>query len=174
MQTARLKIIPVQKQEVNLLQEICVKTFTETYGHLNTPDNFKKYIEANFNIDVLTKEIDNPQSFTYFISLFDVIIGYLKLNTGEAQTEKMGADALEIERIYILKTHQGFKAGHALLNTAILKGKELMKKFIWLGVWEKNHKVIEFYERHGLKKFDEHVFILGDDEQIDFLYKLEI
>jgi ribosomal protein S18 acetylase RimI-like enzyme len=45
---------------------------------------------------------------------------------------------------------------------------------IWLGVWEKNHRAIAFYDRHGFKPFGSHVFILGTDEQTDILLRKDL
>jgi len=44
-------------------------------------------------------------------------------------------------------------------------------RVIWLGVWEKNNKAIAFYTKWGFEKFGEHVFMLGDDPQTDWLMK---
>ena len=45
---------------------------------------------------------------------------------------------------------------------------------MWLGVWEKNLKGIRFYERFGFKKFSEHLFVLGNDIQTDWLMMKKI
>jgi ribosomal protein S18 acetylase RimI-like enzyme len=42
---------------------------------------------------------------------------------------------------------------------------------MWLGVWEKNFRAQKFYEKWGFEKFSEHVFLMGDDPQIDWLLK---
>jgi len=47
-------------------------------------------------------------------------------------------------------------------------------KYIWLGVWEKNQKAIDFYEKNGFVSFDKHIFVLGDDKQTDIMMKMEL
>jgi len=47
-------------------------------------------------------------------------------------------------------------------------------KYIWLGVWEKNQKAIDFYEKNGFVPFDKHIFVLGDDKQTDIMMKMEL
>jgi ribosomal protein S18 acetylase RimI-like enzyme len=42
---------------------------------------------------------------------------------------------------------------------------------IWLGVWENNQKAISFYTKWRFEKFSEHVFMLGNDAQTDWLMK---
>ena len=71
------------------------------------------------------------------------------LHTNEAQTELQGNDALEIERIYVLKDYHGLKVGQLLYQYALDFATELNIKRIWLGVWEENKRAIRFYEKNG-------------------------
>lgn len=168
------EIVPVTEKELNELRDLCIETFTETYKHLNTEANFKRYIQNKFDKAELIKDLSNKNSFTYFIKLQNENIGYLKLNIKDAQSEDLGSSAIEIERVYTLKKHFGKKVGKTMVDFAIEKGKELKKDFIWLGVWENNTRAIEFYKKQGFIKFDTHIFTLGNDEQTDHLYKLEL
>ena len=108
----------------------------------------------------------------YFAKIDNKIAGYLKVNTSTAQTELHDADALEIERIYVINEFQGKKIGQILFDKAIEIAKGQSLKYIWLGVWEKNEKAIQFYEKNGLVKFDTHIFKLGSDVQTDVMMKL--
>ena len=48
------------------------------------------------------------------------------------------------------------------------------KKILWLGVWEKNQRAIDFYSKWGFEKFGDQKFVLGDDIQTDWLMKKDI
>jgi ribosomal protein S18 acetylase RimI-like enzyme len=50
----------------------------------------------------------------------------------------------------------------------------MKKDNIWLGVWEHNHQAIKFYTTWGFEKFGDHLFLLGDDPQTDWLMKKEL
>jgi len=169
-----LIISEVTASDIDKLRDISIKTFSETYESLNTPENFAAYIQQHFNTEELIKETKNKNSVSYLARINDEVVGYLKLNSENAQTENISKDSLEIERIYVLKKYHGFKVGLKLLDTAVTKAKELQKKFIWLGVWEKNEKAIYFYKKNSFVQFDTHIFKLGDDDQNDFLFKLNI
>lgn len=99
------------------------------------------------------------------------MIGYLKINLGQAQTEKLDLDALEIERIYLLKAFYGQKVGQLLYQKAIDIAHEIQASYVWLGVWEENYRALKFYEKNGFIAFDKHKFWLGDDEQTDLMMK---
>ena len=59
--------------------------------------------------------------------------------------------------------------------TKIFKiGKERGYRKLWLGVWEKNFKAINFYKKNGFKKFGKYNFLLGNDIQTDYLMEIDI
>lgn len=62
----------------------------------------------------------------------------------------MGAESLEIERIYIKNSFQKHGLGKHLLNKAIEIALERNKKNIWLGVWEKMKMPLPFIRKWGL------------------------
>lgn len=104
-------------------------------------------------------------------SLENEIIGYLKLNVGQFQTEIKDDKALEIERIYVLKEYHGKKIGQILYAKAIKVATEISAEYVWLGVWEENQRAISFYKKNGFIEFDKHIFKLGNDEQTDIMMK---
>ncbi|SDM24693.1 GNAT family N-acetyltransferase [Siphonobacter aquaeclarae] len=160
--------------DLKTLQLLASETFADTYAALNTPENMERYLEEKFNDGQLHRELTDPNSFFYFVSEGDEILGYLKLNTGASQTEPQDPRAVELERIYIRKEHQGRQLGVVLFEKAVEVARELNAPYLWLGVWEENPKAYRFYQRMGLVPFDSHVFKLGDDEQTDILMKMEL
>src|SRR5690606_11940540 len=108
----------------------------------------------------------------YFAVYGDDIIGYLKLNFGQSQTDLKDDKALEIERIYVLEEFHGKKVGQLLYQKAIEVARQAELQYVWLGVWEENARAIKFYKKNGFVEFDKHLFKLGDEEQTVLLMKL--
>lgn len=151
------------------LQEISYETFNETFKHQNSPEKMNDYLERAFNLKQLEKELSNISSQFFFIYFNNEVAGYLKVNTNDAQSEEMGDESLEIERIYIKNKFQKHGLGKYLLNKAMEIAMERNKKKIWLGVWEKNENAIAFYKKMGFVTTGAHSFYMGDEEQIDFI-----
>jgi ribosomal protein S18 acetylase RimI-like enzyme len=80
-------------------------------------------------------------------------------------------NAMEIARIYSMTNMIGKGVGKALMQASIDLAKEKGKEVIWLGVWEKNQRAIDFYIKWGFEKFDETDFLLGNDLQRDWLMR---
>ena len=169
-----VEISKITKDEILQLQEIGRQTFYETFSESNTEENMKSYLDNGFSIDKITFELNDENAEFYFAKIDDKIIGYLKLNFGQSQTELKDDKALEIERIYVLKEFHGKKVGQILYDKAIEIAKKKNSDFIWLGVWEENQRAINFYKKNGFVEFDKHIFKLGDDEQTDIMMKLKI
>ena len=175
MHTTELRIEPVQVEDLSLLIELSVNTFIETFAAQNTDANMKEYLSTRMTEKQLSKELKNPDSEFFFAYVETECIGYLKLNFNSAQVETVfNNTAFEIERIYLLNSHQGIKLGSQLLEWCIEYGKSKNYKKLWLGVWEFNYKAIGFYKHKKFKPFDQHVFQLGTDPQTDILMQLDI
>jgi ribosomal protein S18 acetylase RimI-like enzyme len=170
----KITITKVTAQDVVALQTISRATFAQTFDAHNSPEDMQNYLNTSFAIDKLTTELNNPESEFYFAIEGDTVIGYLKVNTGNAQTEKKDPNAFEIERIYVDQTYLGKKIGQLLFNKAIDLAVERKSNYVWLGVWEENHRAIQFYLKNGFITFDKHVFMLGEEVQNDFMMKLEL
>ncbi|MFV8346479.1 GNAT family N-acetyltransferase [Flavobacterium sp. ZB4P13] len=171
---ANIEITKVKLNEIDQLQKIGRQTFQEIFSESNSEENMKNYLEEGFSNEKLTAELNVKNSEFYFASLENEVIGYLKINFGESQTELKDNRALEIERIYVSKEFHGKSVGQLLYDKAIQIAKEKDVEYVWLGVWEENPRAIRFYKKNGFVEFDKHIFKMGDDEQTDIMMKLQL
>jgi ribosomal protein S18 acetylase RimI-like enzyme len=160
--------------DLEKLQMIGRKTFEETFSASNSEENMRNYLEEGFAAEKLTAELNNQNSAFYFAMVKEEVVGYLKVNFGESQTELKDSKALEIERIYVAKEFHGKSVGQVLYDKAIQIAKQQDAEYVWLGVWEENPRAISFYKKNGFVEFDTHIFKLGDDEQTDIMMKLKL
>ena len=156
------------------LQDIGRKTFYDTFFESDSEESMKAYLDTSFSTEKLTAELENPNSEFYFATQNEVVIGYLKVNFGAAQTELQDANAVEIERIYVLQDYHGKQVGQLLFEKAMAIAKNNHCNYIWLGVWEENHRALQFYTKNGFVAFDKHIFVLGEEEQTDIMMKLKL
>jgi len=156
------------------LQLLSRQTFQETFADSNSPGDMQKYLEESLSTSRLRAELSEENTAFYFALENQKILGYIKLNFGNAQTELQHENSLEIERIYVLRDFLGKKIGQILLDHAIAIAKQKNCDFVWLGVWEKNLRAINFYLKNGFTEFGQHSFLLGTDNQNDILMKLPL
>ena len=160
--------------DLETIQKISIQTFIETFAAVNSPENIANYIKDSLNTDQLTDELNNANSQFYIAYSDTEVVGYLKINFGDAQTETINENTLEVQRIYVLQNFHGKNIGQLLLEKVKKIAQTTDVEYIWLGVWEENHRALRFYTKNGFVVFDKHVFMMGNDEQTDLLMRFQI
>lgn len=160
--------------DLDRLRDLSIASFLETYASQNTEDNMEQYVARHFSREQLSLELADPCSVFYLTVDAGRAIGYIKINFGAAQTDFREENGGEIERIYVLKEYFGRQVGKLLLDQALATVREQGKGNVWLGVWEKNLRAIAFYEKQGFRRSGTHIFRLGEDEQTDYIMRMEL
>ncbi|QPB42767.1 GNAT family N-acetyltransferase [Rodentibacter haemolyticus] len=166
-----MNIRQINLVDLPVLQRLGKQTFQETFASQNREADMQAYLVEKFSTEQLIQELNNPHMTFYFAEIAGQAVGYLKLNFAQAQTELQDQSAVEIERIYVLANHHRQGVEQALFQHALLIANQHNANYIWLGVWEHNHKALRFYEKNGFVAFDRHIFRLGSDEQVDIMMK---
>jgi diamine N-acetyltransferase len=164
IQIARINDAPV-------LTELGVTTFCEAYSEFNKKENVESYITLELNIGRITEELSNEDNVFFIATYKDIPVGYSKMRTIKKPGELADNNPIEIERIYVLKDYYAKKIGSALMKTCIEHARSKQHDVIWLGVWEHNHKAINFYRSWGYELFSSHIFRFGNEDQTDVLMK---
>lgn len=134
------------------LQYLCRTTFTK----LSPIQPMRRICENFLQKPIQRKSCQQklqPESVTFIAYKNGTPLGYLKLNIGNAQTEKCLDNALEIQRIYILNSAKGQGIGSAFMQIAENFASKKKLSTIWLGVWEHNEPAKKFYKSKGYENF---------------------
>ena len=162
------------EKDSELIVEISRETFYDTFASENTKENMDKFMNEQFAKDKLIAEISGPENTFLLAYNGDKVAGYVKLQESAEPKNLENVPAIEIVRIYSVKSMIGKGIGKLLMQSCIDIARKRKKEIIWLGVWEQNQRAIEFYRNWGFEKFGEHEFILGNDIQTDWLMKKHI
>lgn len=174
----KISTLPIDIKEVDYsdlpkLHRLSVETFNDTFRN-NQTDEFPDYTNKNYSYGQLTSEIINPKSFFYFIYYNHKLAGYLKLNINDAQSQNMGQDALEIDRIYIRHGFQYIGLEKKLLDLAVKKAHKFNKKVIWSSVWEHDSSILHFYDQFGFKTIEKQPFTLAGQAEHDLVMEVAV
>lgn len=83
-------------------------------------------------------------------------------------------NSIELEKIYVKGIFQGKGLGCMLMDKTIEVARVREKSYIWLGVWEKNDKALQFYKNNGFYEIGKHSFIIGEENQTDYIMRKDI
>ena len=162
------------EKDATLIADISRQTFYETFASQNTSENMEKFMNTQFAREKLMAELSDPENIFLLAYQDEQLAGYVKLSDSQNPEQLENSAALEIVRIYSTTSMIGKGIGKILMQTCLDIAQKRNKAFVWLGVWEKNQRAIDFYTKWGFEKFGEHDFILGNDIQTDWLMKKEI
>jgi ribosomal protein S18 acetylase RimI-like enzyme len=154
-----------------MIADISRTTFFDSFSSQNTKENIDKFMSVQFNREALMKEVGAEGNIFLLAFEGEELLGYVRMRESENPAGLGEADSIEIARIYVTRQSIGKGVGKALMKRCIDIAVEKGKEIIWLGVWEHNQRAIEFYTKSGFEKFGEHIFMLGDDPQTDWLMK---
>jgi ribosomal protein S18 acetylase RimI-like enzyme len=154
-----------------LVADLSRETFAETFSGQNSKADMDKYLNEQFTRGKLILEVGAPENTFLLCYHEDQIAGYAKLRDNFNPPGLSLLPNLEIARFYALKEWIGKGIGSYLMKACIQTALERSVKTIWLGVWEHNHRAINFYIKWQFEKFGEQEFLLGSDLQKDWLMK---
>ena len=169
-----ITICVAEKADAALIADLSRQTFYETFAPVNTKENMDQFMNETFTKEALMNEAGAKGNI--FLIAFDqkMPVGYVRMRESENPVALGDDTAIEIARIYAINSSIGTGVGKLMMLKCIEMAKELKKKMIWLGVWEKNQRAINFYTKWGFEKFGEQKFILGNEVQIDWLMKKKL
>jgi len=172
--TTLVQIRQAAAEDAALIADMSRRTFYDAFAAQNTPEDIAQYMDTQFSRESLMAEVGSPGNIFLLAYLGDAPVGYMRLLEHEPPREMEQEPAIEIVRIYSEQPAIGKGVGKALMQYALDLARKIGKNWIWLGVWEHNHRAIAFYTKWGFEKFGDHPFILGSDTQTDWWMKKKL
>ncbi len=149
------------------LAELAARTFRDTFGADNTPEDLALHLAASYSPDKQAREILDPAMITLVADESGVLVAFAQLRRGDAPACVTGNAPIEILRFYLAADWHGRGLAHALMAHAFDVAQTVGAATIWLGVWERNPRAIAFYRKFGYTDVGQQTFVLGSDHQTD-------
>ena len=167
---AVIRVAQAARHEMPLVQAIGQTVYSETFAPYNTTENMRAYLKEAYNLDQLMHEWAEAESAYLIAWSGELPAGFLRLRRNDEVAAQLGNDTLELQRLYVYNSFQGRGVAARLMEEFMDIAQARQVEWVWLGVWEKNFRAQAFYQKWGFRKFGEHVFQMGDDPQIDWLF----
>ena len=164
-----VSIQPATFPDTQALRNLSEQTFIDTYAVFNTPENMEKHISTKFTLEQIQSELTDSSVQYLLLKKEGQLIGFTKLVKNHVPKELSSTNVIEIERFYVDKAFHGQHLGKNLMNVCLDWCREAGFETVWLGVWEKNARALQFYTKMGFEKIGEHVFVLGTEVQNDYV-----
>ncbi|MFT3705722.1 MAG: GNAT family N-acetyltransferase [Agriterribacter sp.] len=162
-------------EDRDIIVDLGKKTFVETYSEVTNNAALEAYVQKRFSPEIISVELDNPYAWFYIAFAEGTPVAFTKLRSDRKAKGLEHNNVIEIERIYVLKEYQGVKVGWEMMK----KCKEIAAQdkydVIWLQVWQRNNKAIQFYQKAGFVIYETTTFSYSQDiKQEDFLMRYNL
>lgn len=165
--TPRLSTRRADPGDAALLASIAASSFHDTFAAANTPEDMALYMAQAFGETVQRAELQDERLTIFFAESGEDVVGYAMMRDGVAPPCVASGAQLEIVRLYSVAHRVGSGVGSTLMQRCLDEARSRGCDTVWLGVWERNARAIEFYTRWGFADSGRQTFQLGSDLQTD-------
>lgn len=164
-----IRIRIATRDDAELLARLGARTFRDTFGPDNTPEDMTAYLAQAFGPEKQAAELADPGTILLIAMFDEEAVGYARLREGPAPDCVPAGRPIEIVRFYAVAAWIGRGVGASLMAACLEHARRCGCDVIWLDVWERNVRAIAFYQRWGFAEVGTQDFILGSDVQRDLL-----
>ncbi len=147
-------------------------TFTETFGHLYTPENLAAFLE-NHSPEGWRAELSHPAFAVRLAEEGGRAIGYAKVGPPSLPFE-VTDPTVELRQFYLLKPWHGQGAAQEMMAWVLAEARRRGAGQLYLSVFTDNHRARRFYERYGFEAVGTYHFMVGTHADDDIIMRLEL
>lgn len=145
------------------------RSFTETFGHLYTPENLTAFL-ANHSKERWRVELSDP-AFAIRIGEADgEAVAYAKLGPPSLPFEPRGRP-IELRQFYVLGPWQGTGAARELMRWVLDEAHRRGSDELYLSVFIDNRRARRFYEGYGFEPVGRYDFMVGSHADEDIVMR---
>ncbi|MGL6267760.1 MAG: GNAT family N-acetyltransferase [Chitinophagaceae bacterium] len=174
MKKALIHIERANESQIGIIVELSRKTFIETYAEPGNLENLNLYIDSHLTVEQIGLEFAEPKFRFYIAWIEGKPVGFTKIRKDRHPKGISMQKSMEIQRIYVLQEFQGFSVGKELMKMVKELAREEGDQVIWLQVWQKNDKAIQFYRKAGFVVYETASFEFGNEIHNDFLLRFDL
>lgn len=169
-----LSIRQTDVSDKNIICALGITTFYEAYFEQDDSHDLANYVLESFGSARMKSELNDANSTFFIAELNGKAVGYAKLRENSMVDCLKNANAVELQRIYLLERAKRKRAGAALLNRCLEAARVKGYETLWLGVWELNSAALAFYEKAGFVKAGEVRFPYGKSVGTNCVMKIDL
>jgi ribosomal protein S18 acetylase RimI-like enzyme len=146
-------------------------TYTESHGnYIENKEDLLQFYDKYYSVSQIQKELKDANNL-FWIGFSDQLpIGFGKLSIHSNYPKLAKVNSCRLQRLYILNDFISFKIGSQLLEIILEKSTFLKFENIWLSVYYKNTKGINFYKKYDFNKIGETDFFVGEKKYENLVF----
>ncbi len=167
-----IQIRRASSADANMLAEVGVATFVETFGHLYPPEDLHAFLDESHSPAAYAAALSATSPYALWVAECDgECVGYAQAGPCSLPHDEVQAEDGEIKRLYLRNSAQGSGTGSALMEVAMAWLLRNGPRTLWLSVWSENLGAQRFYARYGFSFAQEYGFMVGQQRDREFMYR---
>ena len=152
-----------------VLTAMARRTFYDTFTGTCTEADMQDFLDTFYNESRISSELSDENDHIYFAELDGTPVAFLRFGETPVQFPyNTSLKPLELNRIYVDSAYKGKGIAQQLMDFYMSYAQHNGYQFLWLGVWEYNHRAQAFYRRYGFAFTGyTHPFPIGNTPQTD-------
>lgn len=156
-------------QDARALSLLGARTFSESFGHLYTPENLALFL-TNHTEERWRSELADPAFAVCIGEAEGQAVAYAKIGPPTLPFEPRGKP-VELRQFYILGPWQGSGAATALMEWVVQEARSRGGEDLYLSVFIDNHRARRFYDRCGFEAVGRFAFMVGTHADEDIVMR---
>ena len=149
------------------------QVWVSTYAVEGIRKEFSDYLLATFTTENERKNLKNQQKFTLIAESKGHLIGCAEVDLNPSESNPQVENIPEISVLYVLERFCGKGIGKLLLNEILSTLKDLKHNRVWLSVYHKNQRAINFYNQNGFMDIGKMYFEMSGNSYENRIMKRE-
>ena len=159
-------------EDAALLVQLGRTTFTETFGHLYSPENLAAFLLSH-NEPGWRAELADPAFAVRLGEEAGEPAAYAKLGPPSLPFET-DARAIELRQFYVLGPWHGRGVATELMDWVLAEARARGAEELYLSVFVDNHRARRFYARYGFEYVGLYAFMVGTHADEDHVMRLKL
>ena len=152
-----------------LLSRLGAETFTETFGHLYSPENLAAFLTSHA-VENWERELADPRYTIRLAEQDGQAVAFAKLGPPGLPFAVTGPTA-ELKQFYVLKPWHGTGVAPALMDWVLAESRARGAGQLFLSVFVDNHRAQRFYARYGFEAVGSYAFMVGTHADEDIIMR---
>lgn len=145
-----IKLIRLSKTDHLQVRELMTIVYPPPYLHI-WKDDASWYLEMVYNQTNYEKEIDESDTFYYFINFQNKPVGVLRVCYNTPLIDFPDKKAAKLHRIYIDQSVQGQGIGKTLVQWVEKQCRSRGEEILWLEAMDTQEQALKFYQKNGFE-----------------------
>lgn len=158
--------------DAGALADLGARTFSETFGHLYTPENLSAFL-LNHTVERWRAELTDGGFAIRIGEAGGKAVAYAKIGPPSLPFEPRGKP-IELRQFYVLRQWQGTGASLELMQWVIDEAQRRGGDELYLSVFVENHRARRFYERYGFEAVGTYAFMVGSHADEDIVMRMAL